>query len=160
MARQAATYPPELRERAMRIVAGVKTDYPSEGAAIGVVQSCHDQVTAARDFLNLPGLAGDLTCPECDIATAPSSSSGTRRVEARRHHRDLEPRVHSPDPRKRERRRHPLRHRRLDHDHLLGHGFRHLQGPLRHRLDRWPCPTMRLQTPAPTRALPLHSGKH
>ena len=37
MARQSANYPPELRERAVRMVAEVKADYPSEWAAIGAV---------------------------------------------------------------------------------------------------------------------------
>jgi len=32
-----ANYPPELRERAVRMVAEVKADYPSEWAAIGAV---------------------------------------------------------------------------------------------------------------------------
>ncbi len=37
MARQSANYPSELRERAVRMVAEVKADYPSEWAAIGAV---------------------------------------------------------------------------------------------------------------------------
>jgi transposase len=37
VARQSANYPPELRERAMRMVAEVRPDYPSEWAAIGAV---------------------------------------------------------------------------------------------------------------------------
>jgi transposase len=37
VARQSANYPPELRERAVRMVAEVKADYPSEWAAIGAV---------------------------------------------------------------------------------------------------------------------------
>jgi transposase len=35
--RQRANYPPELRERAVRMVAEVRADYPSEWAAIGAV---------------------------------------------------------------------------------------------------------------------------
>jgi hypothetical protein len=37
VARQSANYPQELRERAVRVVAEVKADYPSEWAAIGAV---------------------------------------------------------------------------------------------------------------------------
>ena len=37
MARHASNYPPELRERAVRMVAEVRADYPSEWAAIGAV---------------------------------------------------------------------------------------------------------------------------
>jgi len=37
VARQSANYPPELRERAMRMVAEVRPDYASEWTAIGAV---------------------------------------------------------------------------------------------------------------------------
>ena len=40
MARQSVNYPRELRERAVRMVAEVKADYPSEGAAgVAVAQT-------------------------------------------------------------------------------------------------------------------------
>ena len=39
MSRHASNYPRELRERAVRMVAEVKGDYPSEWAAIGAVAS-------------------------------------------------------------------------------------------------------------------------
>jgi transposase len=37
--RRAANYPPELRERAVRMVAGVRPDYPSDWPAICAVAS-------------------------------------------------------------------------------------------------------------------------
>jgi transposase len=37
MSRHGSNYPPELRERAVRMVAEVKADYPSEWAAIAAV---------------------------------------------------------------------------------------------------------------------------
>jgi transposase len=37
MSRYGSNYPPELRERAVRMVAEVKADYPSEWAAIAAV---------------------------------------------------------------------------------------------------------------------------
>lgn len=37
MGRLGSNYPPELRERAVRMVAEVQADYPSEWAAIGAV---------------------------------------------------------------------------------------------------------------------------
>jgi transposase len=37
VARHPGSYPPELRERAVRMVAEVKADYPSEWAAMGAV---------------------------------------------------------------------------------------------------------------------------
>jgi len=39
MSRQGSNYPPELRERAVRMVAEVQGDYPSQWAAIGAVAS-------------------------------------------------------------------------------------------------------------------------
>ena len=39
MSRHGSNYPPELRERAVRMVAEVKADYPSEWAAIAAVAS-------------------------------------------------------------------------------------------------------------------------
>jgi transposase len=39
MSRYGSNYPPELRERAVRMVVEVKGDYPSEWAAIGAVAS-------------------------------------------------------------------------------------------------------------------------
>src|SRR6266540_3323936 len=39
MSRQGSNYPPELRERAVRMVAEVQGDYPSEWAAIAAVGS-------------------------------------------------------------------------------------------------------------------------
>src|SRR5438034_3418328 len=39
MSRQGSNYPPELRERALRMVAEVQGDYPSQWAAIGAVAS-------------------------------------------------------------------------------------------------------------------------
>ncbi len=39
MGRRGSNYPPELRERAVRMVAEVQADYPSEWAAIGAVAS-------------------------------------------------------------------------------------------------------------------------
>ena len=39
MSRHGSNYPPELRERAVRMVAEVKDDYPSEWAAITAVAS-------------------------------------------------------------------------------------------------------------------------
>jgi transposase len=39
MSRHGSNYPPELRERAVRMVAEVKGDYPSEWAAIAAVAS-------------------------------------------------------------------------------------------------------------------------
>jgi transposase len=39
MSRQGSNYPRELRERAVRMVAEVKDDYPSEWAAIGAIAS-------------------------------------------------------------------------------------------------------------------------
>src|SRR6266571_4458195 len=39
MSRQGSNYPPELRERAVRMVAEVQDDYPSQWAAIGAVAS-------------------------------------------------------------------------------------------------------------------------
>jgi transposase len=39
MSRHGSNYPPELRERAVRMVAEVKGDYPSEWAAVAAVAS-------------------------------------------------------------------------------------------------------------------------
>ncbi|HET6910431.1 MAG TPA: transposase, partial [Mycobacteriales bacterium] len=39
MSRHGSNYPPELRERAGRMVAEIKGDYPSEWAAIAAVAS-------------------------------------------------------------------------------------------------------------------------
>jgi|SRR5882757_1968988 len=39
MSRHQSNYPPELRERAVRMVAEVQSDYPSQWAAIGAVAS-------------------------------------------------------------------------------------------------------------------------
>jgi transposase len=39
MSRHGSNYPPELRERAVRMVAEIKGDYPSEWAAIAAVAS-------------------------------------------------------------------------------------------------------------------------
>jgi transposase len=39
MSRHGSNYPPELRERAVRMVGEVKDDYPSQWAAIGAVAS-------------------------------------------------------------------------------------------------------------------------
>jgi transposase len=39
MSRQGSNYPPELRERAVRMVVEVQGDYPSQWAAIGAVAS-------------------------------------------------------------------------------------------------------------------------
>jgi transposase len=39
MSRYGSNYPPELRERAVRMVVDVKGDYPSEWAAIAAVAS-------------------------------------------------------------------------------------------------------------------------
>jgi transposase len=39
MSRQGSNYPPELRERAVRMVSEVQGDYPSQWAAIGAVAS-------------------------------------------------------------------------------------------------------------------------
>lgn len=39
MSRQGSNYPPELRERAVRMVAEVKNDYPSQWAAVAAVAS-------------------------------------------------------------------------------------------------------------------------
>jgi transposase len=39
MSRHGSNYPPELRERAVRMVAEVQSEYPSQWAAIGAVAS-------------------------------------------------------------------------------------------------------------------------